>query len=95
MNPEEPTLAAAVAYFVDIAKGKTASSYGQTGLGAVRQPTTYHVIPPVKLVTPTAQAVAQAKDILGEQKVIKGRKRNGPPSTGHKRPKVYQTPGLD
>lgn len=110
VEPEEPTVAAAVAYFVDMAKGKTAPSKhnGRTGLGAVQQPATYHVIPNIKLVTPTAQAVARAKDRLVEQEVIRGwpasRKRNahrGLLSAGQKKKKKqnyiddYQTPGLD
>lgn len=108
VEPEEPTVAAAVAYFVDMAKGKTAPSKhnGRNGLGAVRQPSTYHVITDIKQVTPTAQVVAQAKDRLDRAKVIRGwsasRKRNArgeSPSAGQKSKKKksdsYQTPALD
>ena len=108
VNPEEPTVAAAVTYFVDMAKGKTSPSNqnGRSGLGAVRQPATYHVIPKVKLVTPTAQALAQAKSTLERSKVIRGgptsRKRTSARESspaGQKKKKNYrddyQTPGLD
>lgn len=69
LKPEEPTVEAAVSYFVDMAQGKTAPSKSneQNGLGAVRYPSTYHVIPSVKLVTPTAQALAAAKDEVEEE----------------------------
>ena len=104
IEPEEPTVAAAVTYFVDMAKGKIAPSKpnGRTGLGVVHRPSTYHVIPNIKQVTPTAQALAQAEDRLDRSKVIRGqptsRKRNAQPrSAGQKRIRKadYQTPGLD
>ncbi len=75
LKPEEPTVDAAVSYFLDMANGKTdpSKSNGQNGLGAVRHPSTYHVIPSVKLVTPTAQALVAAKDELEEEgEVIRG-----------------------
>ena len=100
MKPEEPTVASAVAYFVDMAKGKATPlrSKGQNGLGAVRQPSTNHVIPDVKLVMPTAQAIAQAKDSISRTKAIRGQKRSaGQGNSKNKKKKTghYQMPGLD
>lgn len=102
MNPEEPTLAAAVAYFTDMAKGKTTASrkYSQNGLGAAKYPSTYRVIPNIKFVTPSAQALAQAKDSLDREEVIRGkpkpRKRHmQAPSGQRKKSKGYLTPGLN
>jgi len=107
--PQEPTVAAAVTYFVDMAKGKTQPSRqnGRNGLGAVRSPSTYHVIPNVKLVTPSAQALIQAQDSLMRGKVIRGaRKRNAnelglteskqkKKKTKKKKSSEYLTPALD
>ncbi len=107
VTPEEPTVAAAVAYFVDMAKGETASTRqnGRNGLGAVHHPTTYHVIPTVKLVTPSAQALIQAKAKLPREKVIRGesRKRTSDSSSEQSKKKQqkkkttgeYSMPGLD
>jgi hypothetical protein len=106
VTPEEPTVAAATAYFVDMAKGKTTPSRqgGHNGLGAVRHPSNYRVIPIVKLVTPTAQAVARAKDRLSREKIIRGptqtRKRStaGRVSSQQRKKKKsdgYSMPGLD
>ena len=69
IKPEQPDVAAAVSYFVDMAKGKTAPTRQtiQTGLGAVHQPTVFRVIPKIELVTPTAQALVRARE-----KVIRG-----------------------
>lgn len=75
MKPEfqEPSVDAAIEYFINMAKGNTipTKQNGQNGLGAVRQSSTYHAIPAVKLVTPTAQAVERAKAAIGEQEVIR------------------------
>ena len=104
VNPEEPTVAAAVAYFLDMAKGKNTSSRpnGHVGLGAIRHPSTYHVIPNVQLVTPSAQALAQAKDSIGIPKAIRGEpkqvKRSAAPrsySGKRKKSEEYFMPGLD
>ncbi len=108
VTPEEPTVAAAVAYFVDMAKGKTASTRqnGRNGLGAVHYPTSYHVIPTVKLVTPSAQALLQAKAKLPREKVIRGesRKRKSDSDSSSEQSKKqqkknktdeYSMPGLD
>ena len=102
VTPEEPAVAAAVAYFLDMAKGKITSSRsnGHAGLGAVRHPSTYHVIPNVQLVTPSAQALAQAKDSLPE--AIRGQakhvKRSGAAHAypgKRKKSEDYSMPGLD
>ena len=105
IQPEEPTVDAAVAYFVNMAKGKTAPTKqnGRNGLGAVRYPTTQHMIPKVELVTPTAQALDRAKDRLSREKVIRGqakpRKRKADDFISSRKSRKntdqYLMPGLD
>ena len=69
MNPIEPTVDQATAYFTDMANGKSVAIAPEhsIGLGVVRtSPPTYHVI------TPTNQALAQAREAVKRQKVIRG-----------------------
>ena len=90
----EPRLDAAIAYFVNMAKGKAIPPQhnGTSGLGVARQATSYQVIPSVKVVTPTAQAVQSAKAAVRKPKVIRGKQQ--PPSKKRKREQIFM-PGLD
>lgn len=96
MTSQEPNLDAAVSYFVNMAKGNSLQSKrnGQNGLGIARQPSLRHVIPEVKLVTPTAQAVKQATETL---KVIRrpAQKRKRATSYLDSKKTKYLAPALD
>lgn len=105
VQPEEPDVEAAVSYFVDMAKGKTAPTKhaAHRGLGAVRHPTTFHVIPKVELISPTAEALDRAKASLSREKVIRGQTRSRKRKAGEhtssgksrKTKDQYHMPGLD
>ena len=68
MNPTEPTVEQATAYFRNMAKGKPVpiAPGRSNGLGVVHAPTTYHV------TTPTNQTLAQAQEAVERKKVIRG-----------------------
>ena len=92
LESKEPKLDAAISYFRNMARGKTVPSQqnGQNGLGIARQASTYHVIPQIRMVTPTAQAVESAKASVKRQKVIRGTSLKKKKNTD-----TYFMPGLD
>lgn len=91
----KPDTDAMVRHFVNMAKGNTAQGQ-QTihrGLGISSRPIAYHMVPVIKAVTPTAQAVYQAKaSVAGrdeESKFIRSQ-----PTKKRKR-ESYHMPALD
>ena len=68
MNPTEPTVEQATAYFRDMVDGKsvTIAPGRSKGLGVVHTPASYPV------TTPTDQALAQAREVVERRKVIRG-----------------------
>lgn len=104
MNPKEPTVDQSTVYFRDMANGKSVALAPEhsVGLGVVHTPPTYHVI------TPTKQALAQAREAVMRQKVIR-RPEDAPSAKKVKREtekpqkkkskkersEVYLMPGLD
>jgi len=101
MNPTEPTVEQATAYFKDMANGESVPIAPELskGLGMVRTPTIYHVI------TPTNQTLAQARETIKRQKVIRGTVDERPikkvkrealqPQKKKKKSENYLMPGLD
>ena len=97
-----PTPEQAIAYFRDMANGKSVPTAPgrKKGLGVVQTPTSYHV------TTPADQALARAYEAAQRQKVIRGPENNYQPqelvrgsAKSRKRkkpnPDEYSTPGLD
>ena len=90
-----PTVEQAVAYFKDMANGKSVPiAPGRSkGLGASYTTPVYHTR---YNQVPTNQALAQAHETVERQKVIRGHEGGHQKSKAKKKkPNDYQTPGLD
>ncbi len=96
MNPVEPTVDQATSYFKAMADGKSVpiAPENSKGLGVARAPFMYHV------TTPTNQVIAQARETVKREKVIRGLERE-PQAKKSKQPQKkkkstqYLMPGLD
>ena len=98
MNPVEPTVDQATSYFKAMADGKSVpiTPENSRGLGVVRSPPMYHV------TTPTNQVLAQARETLKREKVIRGfegesqaKKSKLPQKKKKKTTRDYLMPGLE